>query len=320
MTPHSIETLRHLAPGAKAELRALAQAVSLSDQAQALIANAAKEVSAQDVASTPEQSDGLFILARDETGQLRAAGVVDLRLDPPVAEFIADPEADNQVDWIQLVFDELANNPPTPSIVTWDHGADTAIGQLAQARGWPISRSLVIMESPLDEQVAHPSHAHDHSQASEQPPVPDGCQLRPFNPDTDETAWLELNRNAFVDLPDQAAWTLDDLRARYDEPWFDPDGFLVLANSSGKLLGAHWTKREGDDGEVYVLAVAPDSAGQGLGALLTHAGLNHLASSGATKVHLYVDATNTKALALYRKLGFAELARDTQYLAGLGHV
>ncbi|MFZ1362984.1 MAG: mycothiol synthase [Candidatus Nanopelagicales bacterium] len=305
MTPHSIETSRHLAPGAKTELRELGSGTQLSDQALALVVNAPEDARETDTAQ--EKSDGLFLVARDGNGGLHAAGVVDTRMDPPVAEFVADLGVDNPVDWVQLVFDELANNPPAPSVVTWDHGADTATGRLAQARGWPVARQLVIMEKPLNDQI-------------EQSKVPDGWQLRSFSPETDEDTWLDLNRQAFADLPDQAAWTVDDLRARYQEDWFNEDGFLLLFDREGTLRGAHWTKQEGAVGEVYVLAVAPGSEGLGLGALLTNAGLSQLADEGAIKVQLYVDAKNVKALALYRKLGFTELARDTQYLAGLGHV
>lgn len=306
MTPHSIETSRHLSPGTKAELRELGSGDQLSDQAWALVLNAPMGTSS--TGTKQVASDGIFVRAYDENGSLRAAGIVDVRMDPPVAEFIADLTLDDSVDWVQLVFDELANTLPAPSVATWDHGVNTPVGHLAQARDWPVARQLVIMGRSLDDA------------ASEQVLAPAGWQLRTFNPEVDEKAWLELNRQAFAQLPDQAAWTLDDLRARYQENWFNKDGFLILTDQDGDLRGAHWTKREGELGEVYVLAVAPGSEGQGLGSLLTNAGLRQLANEGATQVQLYVDAKNTTALALYRKIGFTELARDTQYLAGLGHV
>jgi len=64
-------------------------------------------------------------------------------------------------------------------------------------------------------------------------------------------------------------------------------------------------KRRGDGvGEVYNLAVDPAAQGRGLGPLLLDAGLAHLFATGMRDVVLWVDATNTRALALYRSRGF----------------
>lgn len=315
MVPESIEISSHLTPEVKAKIRALAESTSLSDQGLALVSLApemaseglASEGSAsEELASEASTTAGQFLVATDDEGLVRAAAVVDMRLSPPVAEFIADPDLPHPTDWVQLLFDELMQNPPAESVAIWDHGSTTPTGQFAQAQGWPISRALLILGAPLES-------------GQELPALDPGWQLRAFDPQTDESGWLQLNRAAFVDLPDQAAWTLADLRARYQEPWFNPDGFLVLTDPSSTIRGAHWTKQEGEVGEVYVLAVDPKLEGQGFGALLTIAGLNQLAHDGAIRVHLYVDSANTKAVGLYRKLGLTEIARDTQYLAGLGH-
>ena len=69
-------------------------------------------------------------------------------------------------------------------------------------------------------------------------------------------------------------------------------------------------------GEVYVVGVAPQAQGRGLGASLTAAGINYLRGQNVDAIILYVDASNTAATQLYKKLGFTVWDVDTQYAPG----
>ncbi|WP_112621259.1 mycothiol synthase, partial [Micromonospora saelicesensis] len=156
-----------------------------------------------------------------------------------------------------------------------------------------------------------------------EPRLPDGVALRAFRPGADDAAWLALNARAFAEHPEQGRWTSDDLRVRLAEPWFDPAGFLLAEETAtGRLLGFHWTKvheRPGSAriGEVYVLGVEPTAHGGGLGRALTTAGLAHLRDKrGLDRVMLFVDDSNTGAVALYERLGFARWSAHINYHLG----
>jgi mycothiol synthase len=95
------------------------------------------------------------------------------------------------------------------------------------------------------------------------------------------------------------------------EDWFDPAGLLVADTGDG-LRGFHWTKQHSAEvGEVYVVAIDPAAQGQGLGRVLTLAGLHHLAGLGVHEVLLYVESDNTPAVHVYDGLGFSHADADT---------
>jgi mycothiol synthase len=209
------------------------------------------------------------------------------------------------------VADERAGRPPG-RLRLWAHGDHPSATALAMTLGFERWRVLWQMRRSLFAPVPEPT-------------LPAGVSIRPFRPGADDEAWVALNAEAFAKHPDQGRWTLGDLHIRMREPWFDPAGFLLAErDSDGELLGFHWTKVHGavrgtagdaphphePIGEVYVLGVAPGTAGTGLGTALTLAGLRHLRGHGLDQAMLYVDEANVKAVSLYQKLGFARWTTD----------
>ncbi|HEY9356413.1 MAG TPA: mycothiol synthase [Arthrobacter sp.] len=189
----------------------------------------------------------------------------------------------------------------------WSHGNHEAAADLAARYGFGPVRELWKMRLAT---------------ASAELPdagLPDGVSLRAFVPGQDEVAWLAANREAFAHHPEQGGMTRADLDARMAEDWFDPAGFLLAVDGSGRLLGYHWTKvhpRHGDHpaiGEVYVVGVSPEAQGMGLGKALTVAGIRHLQNLGLHAVMLYVDADNAPAVRLYQRLGFTRWDMDVMY-------
>ncbi|MBJ7487580.1 MAG: mycothiol synthase [Ilumatobacteraceae bacterium] len=135
----------------------------------------------------------------------------------------------------------------------------------------------------------------------------DSLITRSFDFSRDAQNWLDTNNAAFAQHPEQGAWEIDVLRSRIAEPWFDAKGFLIHDINS-ELAAFCWTKLQTDTtpllGEIYVIAVHPSFTGRGLGSAITVAGLNYLSKSGAEVGMLFVDSTNTAAIAMYNALGF----------------
>ena len=140
----------------------------------------------------------------------------------------------------------------------------------------------------------------------ELPALPTELAVRAYR-DADAEAFLDVNNRAFDWHPEQGEMTLDDLAAKQAEPWYDPEGFLVL-EEDGAITGFCWTKVHDDEqpalGEIFAIAVDPEHHGRGLGRKLTLAGLAHLAGRGLRHAILYVESDNRPARRMYRDLGF----------------
>ena len=223
-----------------------------------------------------------------------------------VLEVAVHPSYRNQGVADRLV-GELRTVRGFTGLKAWSHGNHEAAADLAARYGYAPVRELWKMRLA--------------TAASELPDIalPAGVSLRGFTPGQDEDAWLAVNRAAFAHHPEQGNMSRADLDARMAEPWFDPAGFLLAVDAEGRILGFHWTKvhpRHGEHpaiGEVYVVGVAPEAQGTGLGKALTIAGIKHLQQQGLHAVMLYVDADNIPAVALYRRLGFSRWDKDVMY-------
>ncbi|MGN6794943.1 MAG: mycothiol synthase [Streptosporangiaceae bacterium] len=204
----------------------------------------------------------------------------------------------------------LADEAGSQQLRLWAHGDLPAAGRLAAAAGFERVRALWQMRRSLQTQLDRPVFA-------------DGITIRTFRIGQDEDEWTSLNRRAFASHPEQGAWTRTDLDLREQEPWFNPEGFF-LAERDGKLVGFHWTKVHGQDGqdgdhehqaigEVYVVGVDPAERGSGIGRALTLVGLRYLRSRGLFQVMLYVDESNRPAIRLYESLGFTHWDTDVMF-------
>jgi mycothiol synthase len=254
---------------------------------------------------------GRHLVVRAEDGSLAAWAHVDAGdPDDVVVELGVAPGARRHgvaTAVARALRDDVAIRPGHARV--WAHGERPGSAELAGALGLVRDRELWMMRRP-----------------SGAGPLPElrpleGITIGPLRVGQDEPDVVAVNARAFAWHPEQGAMTVDDVRRREQEPWFDAEGFLLAReDASGRLLGFHWTKvhpegaRDGGPvGEVYVVGVDPDAQGRGLGGALTLAGLHHLARRGLDEVILYVEADNAAAVATYRRLAFEVDATDVSF-------
>ncbi len=265
------------------------------------------------LAAAAAEADGVHPLSEDVLLRVRHGGGVNLlsyaedelagfaNLEGEAGELVVHPRHRLRGHGTAL----LSAAGPGPKTF-WAHGDEPGARAFAEKNGFERVRVLWQMRRSLRDELP-------------EIPLPAGVTLRGFRPGHDEQAWLGVNARAFAHHPEQGRWTAHDLALREAEPWFDPAGFLLAVDIEDTLLGFHWTKvhpAEGAEpaiGEIYVLGVDPGGHRRGLGAALSVAGLRHLADQGLSEAMLYVDESNTAAVALYRRLGFEVHSTDVSY-------
>ncbi len=154
----------------------------------------------------------------------------------------------------------------------------------------------------------------------------DGIEIDLFDAARDTEQWLAINNAAFAGHAEQSSWTAEILHERLGAPWHDPALFLVSRDPATKAMtGFNWLKihsalpahHEPKLGEIYVIGVAPEAQGQGLGYALAGLGLRALQERGIGTAMLFVAAENAPALALYRRLGFTTHRTDAAYTTAI---
>jgi ribosomal-protein-alanine N-acetyltransferase len=88
---------------------------------------------------------------------------------------------------------------------------------------------------------------------------------------------------------------------------------LAVAVEDDRVVGYGIVATIADVADLHRIAVSADRRRHGLGAALVDALISEARRRGCTRMLLEVEASNEAALALYRRLGFVEIARREAY-------
>lgn len=230
-----------------------------------------------------------------DAGQLAGCAVLSEGIDAWMVEAAVYPSLRGRGHGRQLL-QEVTEHVASHGggvVRSWVHGGGAAQQALADVFRARVDRRLLVMERTLvDLPVAR---------------CQDGTVLRTmdFADQAARDGWLALSNAAFQGHPDNGDWTRPELDWRLDAAWTDARRFPVAVDAFGLSAGA-WTKIEpgSTTGELYVVAVHPRAQGRRLGRLVVAVALRDLQAVGCLRAVLYVDATNTAALAPYTSAGF----------------
>ena len=142
---------------------------------------------------------------------------------------------------------------------------------------------------------------------------PEGMTLRLATPD-DVPALTDLQNASFTGSWGYCPNTAEEIGYRVFELEEPPDPVLLL-HVDGELAGYCWTHHDGPGrpGVIGMVGVYPERQGQGLGRIVTTAGLDYLIETDAVPVDITVDAENTPAVRLYEGIGFETRWRSNWY-------
>ncbi|MCR5194485.1 MAG: ribosomal protein S18-alanine N-acetyltransferase [Alphaproteobacteria bacterium] len=100
------------------------------------------------------------------------------------------------------------------------------------------------------------------------------------------------------------------------KPW-SADDFAELKKSGCEIVSSQngfivW-RTVLDETEIITVGVHPDARGTGIAIAMIGIMENEIKKIGATKIFLEVSHTNTPAIKLYEKCGFAQIGKRKQY-------
>jgi ribosomal protein S18 acetylase RimI-like enzyme len=93
-------------------------------------------------------------------------------------------------------------------------------------------------------------------------------------------------------------------------------GALIIAESSGQIVGSVIAAWDGWRGTIYRLAVAPSHRRSGLGTRLLQAAVDRISARGARRLQATVIETDTRAMGFWRGTDWRQAEEQTRFTRG----
>ena len=127
----------------------------------------------------------------------------------------------------------------------------------------------------------------------------------------EENKLTEIQNRCFAGTWGYNPNTVEEIAYRLNLTNCSPEDVILVCDEEN-LVGYCWTTINKEEnttlgrskGRIYMLGVAPDYQGKGIGKQVLMAGLSHLKSKGLEVAEVTVDSNNRAACALYESVGF----------------
>jgi ribosomal protein S18 acetylase RimI-like enzyme len=198
---------------------------------------------------------------------------------------------------------ERARSAGAPHLEVW--GADGwRESEHLVGRGWTATEeALTQFLQPLDREI-------------EPPAVPPGYRVRTLAGPEEIPARVEVHRAAFA--PSKMTVEKYAICVEQDHYEYDRDVVVEAPDGSFAAFTMCWHDAAGSIGEFEPVGTHPDHRRLGLGRAANLHGLRQLQAAGARDALVFSLRSNVASEALYRSVGFREIAIHRQYLLPLG--
>ena len=144
-----------------------------------------------------------------------------------------------------------------------------------------------------------------------EPALPPGYAVRGLTGPAEIPARVEVHRAAFA--PSKMTVEKYELLVALDHYAYDRDVVVVAPDGSFAAFTMCWLDPEAALGEFEPVGTHPDHRRLGLGQAVNTSGLRLLKELGARDVMVYSERSNAASEALYRSVGFREIAIHREY-------
>jgi len=208
---------------------------------------------------------------------------------------------DEMLAWLRRVAEAHAPSAGTPAVTRLEAWAGVGWSEEAflVERGWiPTETALTQYHQPLDEPI-------------ELPRIPDGYRVRSLRGPDEIRARVAVHRAAFH--PSKLTVEKYRILVRQDHYAWDRDVVVEAPVGSLAAFAMAWADADASIGELEPVGVHPDHQRRGLGRIVTSEAVRRLRAAGIQDAIVFSLRSNGASEALYRSVGFREIARHRQY-------